>query len=827
MNTYTVQSGDTLTTIARKTLGNGNAWQLLAEQNDITNPSAIRVGQVLRLPATDYPPKTYRVQRGDTLSAIARRTLGNSNRWGEIAKQNGINNARDLRVGMVLKLPSDPTASAPIARPTPVPPKSAPSKPAPASTTTPTNSRQTTTNYTVKSGDTLTSIARKTVGDGNRWREIAQLNNLSNPGALRVGMVLKIPATASPSATSSPPAQAPPAPTPKPTTPTPKPPNIQAKTYQVQPGDSLIRIAQTTLGDGNRWREIAKLNNITNTRDIRVGQVLKLPPDATTTSAPPPESSAPQTYQVQPGDSLIRIAQTTLGDGNRWREIAKLNDITNARDIRIGQVLRIPSQSSAGGSTGSVESPTESPKVSANQTYTVQAGDSLIRIAQKTLGNGNRWREIAKLNNITNARDIRVGQVLKLPITAPSEKPSIGPLPGTAQLPPPPLVPGVPPPLEYPYTVQSGDNLYSIAEKTLGDRSRWMDISIFNGITDPSKLRVGQVLRIPGAETGALEVATVLNEAQGKQALRRETVRFVREQDNIVAQWLKQSRRDIVGVTYKNGLFRRGTQKSRNFIETSRSLLANQRLSHAEMNVIAAVSENEGYLDAVNTWDSQYLSFGMFQWTAGSPERPGELAELLTQLKQHYPNEFRHYFSQFGLDVDGTDGVRGWLSLQGTRLNSHAQKSLLRLPIWAYRFAIAGSDPIVQATEVFHAVTRLDKFYFVRQSSLDGFSLSRLITSELGVALLLDNHVNRPAYVAPGLAEALWQLGLSPQDLAQANTQQERQVIETYLTVRETYGSRPMSHARHRAGRIKRQMSDGKLSAERGSFSSNRSQRRG
>jgi LysM repeat protein len=49
------------------------------------------------------------------------------------------------------------------------------------------------------------------------------------------------------------------------------------------------------------------------------------------------------------------------------------------------------------------------------RTYTVQRGDSLWLIAQKELGNGNRWKEIANLNNLNNPSLILPGQKLKLP----------------------------------------------------------------------------------------------------------------------------------------------------------------------------------------------------------------------------------------------------------------------------------------------------------------------------------------------------------------------------------------------------------------------------
>jgi hypothetical protein len=57
-------------------------------------------------PATPAPSAaTYTVRSGDTLSAIAARVLGNANRWQEIANLNSIRDPRALRVGQVLRLP--------------------------------------------------------------------------------------------------------------------------------------------------------------------------------------------------------------------------------------------------------------------------------------------------------------------------------------------------------------------------------------------------------------------------------------------------------------------------------------------------------------------------------------------------------------------------------------------------------------------------------------------------------------------------------------------------------------------------------------------------
>lgn len=47
------------------------------------------------------------------------------------------------------------------------------------------------------------------------------------------------------------------------------------------------------------------------------------------------------------------------------------------------------------------------------------------------------------------------------------------------------------------YTVKRGDTLSVIAQHVLGNSARWHEIADLNGIRDPRRLQVGQVLRLP------------------------------------------------------------------------------------------------------------------------------------------------------------------------------------------------------------------------------------------------------------------------------------------------------------------------------------------
>lgn len=52
--------------------------------------------------------------------------------------------------------------------------------------------------YTVARGDSLSKIAKKVLGDANRWREIFDANRdqIANPDLIQPGQVLKLPADA-------------------------------------------------------------------------------------------------------------------------------------------------------------------------------------------------------------------------------------------------------------------------------------------------------------------------------------------------------------------------------------------------------------------------------------------------------------------------------------------------------------------------------------------------------------------------------------------------------------------------------------------------------
>lgn len=124
--------------------------------------------------------------------------------------------------------------------------------------------------YTVREGDSLYRISVNTLGDGDRWREIHELNRsaLGADPVLQPGMVLELPKGARSSVVVAPKrsdvihAQT---------------KTTKGRTHVVGPGDTLGEISQKYLGTVKRMNEIVKLNGLDDADDIRLGMTLRIP----------------------------------------------------------------------------------------------------------------------------------------------------------------------------------------------------------------------------------------------------------------------------------------------------------------------------------------------------------------------------------------------------------------------------------------------------------------------------------------------------------------------------------------------------------------------
>ncbi len=138
---------------------------------------------------------------------------------------------------------------------------------------------------TVEKGESLSSIAKRELGDADLWPKLVEENKLEST-TVEVGQKLIIPVVATPSTAMTEETKTTPAPV---ATQAPEvnvttmAEKVQPKSgeYQVVEGDTLWEIAQAQYGDPNMWKEIASVNgvkyNSLGNPLIYSGSVIKLP----------------------------------------------------------------------------------------------------------------------------------------------------------------------------------------------------------------------------------------------------------------------------------------------------------------------------------------------------------------------------------------------------------------------------------------------------------------------------------------------------------------------------------------------------------------------
>lgn len=120
-----------------------------------------------------------------------------------------------------------------------------------------------------------------------------------------------------------------------------------------------------------------------------------------------------KSHTVVPGETLWSISEKYYGDGYGWVDIAKANSISNPNLVEEGQTLSIPERETAQAPT--TEEPTSQPQPVRPTSYTVQKGDHLWGIAVRNYGDGYKWVEIARANNLRDPNLLFVGTSLTLP----------------------------------------------------------------------------------------------------------------------------------------------------------------------------------------------------------------------------------------------------------------------------------------------------------------------------------------------------------------------------------------------------------------------------
>jgi beta-lactamase class A len=205
--------------------------------------------------------------------------------------------------------------------------------------------------------------------------------------------------------------------------------------YLVQPGDTLLAISAST---GVPLDRLVGLNSIKNPDWIIAGQTLSLDGSAmaapqSTTLGPLDPGTGPR-YTVKNGDTLWAIS---LDTGASVDALIKLNNLTNADQLSVGQVLRLPATAAAPASAAAGQHVAASVKPKATPTAkptaapTPAASPLQQRIAAEALRVGGPDVHVgAAAINLTSGEKIGLraeeafpsASVMKLPILVELER---------------------------------------------------------------------------------------------------------------------------------------------------------------------------------------------------------------------------------------------------------------------------------------------------------------------------------------------------------------------------------------------------------------------
>jgi len=149
---HALRPGETVAEVANAYYGDRDKAIILLQYNRLSDPKKILPGTKIAIPQV----VRYTVNEGDTLAKISHRFLGDQRRYQVLASVNHLDSPQALTIGSTLTIPFD------------IP-------------------------HTVKSGESLTTIAHRYYGDPDRFTLIASYNFMTDPRAIKPGTEILIP----------------------------------------------------------------------------------------------------------------------------------------------------------------------------------------------------------------------------------------------------------------------------------------------------------------------------------------------------------------------------------------------------------------------------------------------------------------------------------------------------------------------------------------------------------------------------------------------------------------------------------------------------------
>ncbi|ALK32433.1 hypothetical protein Bpla01_25110 [Burkholderia plantarii] len=201
------------------------------------------------------------------------------------------------------------------------------------------------------------------------------------------------------------------------------------------------------------------------------------------------------------------------------------------------------------------------------------------------------------------------------------------------------------------------------------------------------------------------------------------------------------------------------------------AMLASGEMTASEQRIIAAMAPNEGKLDTVQSYDDQVVTAGAMQKTMRPDNSKGELAKQIADFRAENETAYQELFARCGWAVEGTGDdatlsfthpdVTSGRVMTGTDLrdqirkgcNENTNHQYLPNPAVA-ALAHAISDLRYQKLQITDFVKRLRKDLSTKPTGYN-YTIGEYLQGDVGRAAVLDQSVNRPAFVSDDLGASL------------------------------------------------------------------------
>ena len=259
-------------------------------------------------------------------------------------------------------------------------------------------------------------------------------------------------------------------------------------------------------------------------------------------------------------------------------------------------------------------------------------------------------------------------------------------------------------------------------------------------------------------------------------------------------------------------------------------LITNNTVTEAEKSILIAMSENEGKIDAVQSYDSEILTAGAMQKTINSAGY-GELPIQIWEFKIDFPDKYKCYLEGCKWEIleektehKNSSGVvtsttykykAKYDNLEGKALKDRIREGFEESK-FRKKVVCAPIEPIINLMkDDDYQIKQIKDFIKRLNSALDktptgySYKISSYLNSNLGRATVLDNDVNRPGQVANCFGDALdsfftinSSLSKNPADWGENFSTYESAILEIYGPLRGT-GSYTMTNASTRYNDLK------------------------